>query len=143
MRYDAPNPNEYRFADDYGKTEAYQFNRTYVAVFDQVIREGINRGDIREDVPLSLLRDIFYGGLEYAGRTARLRAKKVDRVSKAVVRDFLRVLSTGMTARPAADRNAADTDPLGNIAARLEQVTTRLEQTASGVIARQADTARS
>lgn len=125
--------HQYRFSDDYGKTETYQFNRTYVAVFDQVIREGIIRGDIRDDVPLSLIRDIFYGGLEYAGRTTLLRTKTVDPVSKEVVGDFLRILTTGMAVQPAADRSAAEkTSPLGGVTTRLEQVATRLEQAASG-----------
>ena len=119
------------FSDDYKLTETYQFNRIYVAVFDQVIRDGINRGDIRDDVPLSLMRDIFYGGLEYAGRTARLRTKKVEQVSGQVVRDFLRILTTGVTPPTGARQRTDNAEPLSAIATRLERVTSRLEQTAS------------
>ncbi|MFC3228960.1 TetR/AcrR family transcriptional regulator [Marinibaculum pumilum] len=120
---------QYRIVSDYGQTETYQFNRAYVAVFDQVIREGVARGDIREDVPLRLLGDIFYGGLEFASYTLRLRSKRFERLAAPVVADFIRILRTGMAA-PAAVPDAAEDEALLSVAARLEQVATRLEQAA-------------
>ena len=54
-------------------------------------------------------------------------------MSKRVVADFLRILTSGMAAKPASDRPAAEnTGSLDAIATRLEQVTTRLEQAAFG-----------
>jgi len=119
----------YRFDNEYGKTETYQFNRTYVAVFDQVIREGIIRGDIRDDVPLGLLRDIFYGSLEYAVRTLRLRKPPAKTDTENVARDFLRVLAAGFYA-PARDKAPTDTTNLQawqSVAGRLEKAATRME----------------
>ena len=116
---------QYRVHNVYGQTETYQFNRAYVAVFDQVIREGVNRGEIREDVPLRLMSDIFYGGLEFASYTLRLRTKRMERLSAQVVADFVRILGQGMAAAPAA---VAGQEDLATITARLEQVAERLEQ---------------
>ncbi len=56
----------------------YRMNRKYVAVFDQVVREGILKGDLPETVSSWLLRDTFYGALEYAMRTMLLRGQRED-----------------------------------------------------------------
>ena len=126
----------YRFDTEYSKSETYQFNRTYVAVFDQVIREGIIRGDIRDDVALSLLRDIFYGSLEYAVRTLRLRRPPAETDIAPVARDFLRVLSAGFyapvgkkTPPPATNLKAWQSvaERLENAAARMEAVSAKSE----------------
>lgn len=121
---------QYRVYNDYGQTETYQYNRDYVAVFDQVIREGIARGDIRQDVPLRLMSDIFYGGLEFASYTMRLRTRRFDRMSGQVVADLVRILVTGMANSGDGEARPAEGDRLENVAARLEAVASRLEGTA-------------
>lgn len=60
-------------ASNYRNSEYFGFNRKYVAVFDGVMREGIARGEIRNDLPLHLMRDLFYGGLEHSVRTIMVR----------------------------------------------------------------------
>lgn len=117
----------HRISQAYGETETYQFNRSYVAVFDQVIREGMARGDIPEDLPLRLISDIFFGGLEFANYTLRLRSRRFDRQASQVVVDFMRILTHGMAAPPSAVQAEAGLD---SIAARLEAVAGRLEKTA-------------
>ena len=42
----------------------YELNKAYVAVFDSVFREGVARGELRDDLPLWVVRDLFYGTLE-------------------------------------------------------------------------------
>jgi AcrR family transcriptional regulator len=116
--------NPFKAVSDYRETEAYQLNRTYVEVFDQVIRDGINRGDIRDDISLSVMRDVFYGGIEYGTRTMRLRSTKAD--IDAIVGDFMKVFAAGMfvassTAVPKERRS------LDQIANRLEKIAGRLE----------------
>ena len=117
----------YRDIADYvERNEQYQFNRTYVAVFDAVIRDGINRGELRQDVPLRLLRDIFYGTLEYALRTSLLHDR--DKEVAATVDRLMTVLLHGL-AVPAA--TAATTAPeqasVAKATARLETIADRLE----------------
>ncbi len=110
-----------KVSEDYRDSTAYQLNRTYVAVFDQVIRDGIHRGEIRDDVPLSMIRDIFYGGLEYAARTMRLRPAEEEDHTEPFMRMILDGLMTGV--RPLAP--ASET-----VVRRLEAVASRLEEAA-------------
>ena len=86
-------------SSEYRATEAYALNRRYVAVFDGVIRDGIARGGIRTDVSVSAMRDTFYGGLEHAARSARLRAVPPD--ADTEVAQFLTVFTSGIMDRPA------------------------------------------
>jgi AcrR family transcriptional regulator len=65
----------YRDSDGYQASEQYRLNKSYVKVFDNVIREARNRGDIPADKQVSILRDIFYGSLEHLGRTLMLRGE--------------------------------------------------------------------
>lgn len=122
----------YRSAGEYESTEQYQFNRAYVAIFDEVIREGIIRGDIRGDVPLSLLRDIFYGALEYAVRTIHLRTSRAKVDTGEVIESFMRILTDGMFARPEAPPGGIEiagpnAGPLESVTKRLEKVARKLE----------------
>ncbi len=63
----------YRDSSSYQESEQYQLNKAYVKIFDGVIREARNRGDIPPDKKVFILRDIFYGSLEHLGRTLMLR----------------------------------------------------------------------
>jgi len=63
-------------AEKYRGSEYFTFNRSYVAVFDGVVREGIARGDVRSDLPLHLMRDLFYGTLEHSVRTIMVRGSE-------------------------------------------------------------------
>ena len=115
-----------RVNDQYHESDAHQFNRTYVAVFDQVIRAGRDRGELRQGVPLHTVRDIFYGGLEYLTRTLRLRQVngKVD-IAKEVS-DFVDAISAGILAGPQTQA-MTKAGPLHDVIGRLEAVTAKLE----------------
>lgn len=110
--------------------EAYRLNRTYVAVFDDVIREGIDRGEIRDDVPLWVLRDMFYGSLEYAARTSLLGGKERDRRDgRRAVRGLMAVLERGVTPPETVSAlESGRSSPIDAITARLESVVDRLER---------------
>ena len=47
----------------------HKLNKSYAWVFDVTVKEAIARGEVREDINLSALRDLFFGGLEYLSRT--------------------------------------------------------------------------
>lgn len=83
---------------EYRETEAYTLNRLYVTVFDGVLRDGVERGDIRADVARSAIRDMFYGGLEHLARSARLRG--LPRDADAEVNQFLTIFTSGIMDRP-------------------------------------------
>ncbi|RJF86327.1 TetR/AcrR family transcriptional regulator [Oleomonas cavernae] len=46
-------------------TPAYQQNRRFAKVVMDVVKEGISRGELRDDVPLKLIRDIIFGAIEH------------------------------------------------------------------------------
>jgi TetR/AcrR family fatty acid metabolism transcriptional regulator len=67
--------------------------RAYVAVFDAVYQAGISTGQFRDDLPLWIPRDMFYGTLEYSARTIALREAErptgvVDNLIQAFQRTY-------------------------------------------------------
>jgi len=111
-------------AGNYRGSEYFLFNRNYVAVFDNVVREGIARGDIRSDLPLHLLRDLFYGTLEHSVRTLMARDQgipkmpEIGQLTEQVMSLFRGAYGLGPTA----------SEPL--IGTTLDSVTRRLEAVA-------------
>ena len=120
-------PVQYQ-AGGYRESEYFGLNRTYVAVFDTVIREGIARGDLRDDLPLHAMRDLFFGTLEHAVRTIMVRAAGVpgDRELEVLAGQVMAMVrpAFGLAVAPA---EASDRD-LGAIARRLESAVKRLEE---------------
>ena len=114
----------FKLSESYRETEGYQLNRAYVRVFDQVIRDGVNRGEIRVDVPLSIMRDVFYGSLEYANRTARLRSRGAE----DVVTGFLALFLSGVQTAPGGDVTAGAEARLEGVLSKLEGVAARLDK---------------
>jgi hypothetical protein len=120
-------------ASNYRNSEYFGFNRNYVAVFDSVVREGIARGEIRDDLPLHLMRDLFYGALEHTVRTIMAREQaappreaEIEQLSQkimAMVRPAYNLLPSLSPSTPAPD--------LHDITRRLENVVSRLEIVAS------------
>ena len=54
---------------DYKNTHIHDLNYKYTRIFNAVIREGVERGDLNPDLELPVIRDLFFGGLEYGIRT--------------------------------------------------------------------------
>ena len=78
---------------------------------------------------ISLLRDIFYGSLEYAIRTLRLRKAPGKADIADVARDFLRTLGAGIFT-PVGENESTDATNLKawqSVAGRLEKAATRME----------------
>ena len=115
-------------AGNYRNSEYFGFNRNYVAVFDGVVRDGIARGDIRSDLPMHLMRDMFYGTLEHAVRTTMVRepAAPGDQDVGALA-DQVMVLVRPALGLEGGRRTAESSPDLGTIARRLEAVASRLE----------------
>jgi AcrR family transcriptional regulator len=89
--------SQYLPSPTYRETEAFALNRRYVAVFDSVIRDGVARGDLRGDVSVSAIRNMFYGGLEHCARTARLRHVAAGRSGE--IDDFMNIFLGGIMDR--------------------------------------------
>lgn len=110
-----------RTGRDYSQTTVFDLNREYTRQTLDIIREGIDAGELRDDVPLRLVRDMIYGCIEH--RTwAHLRGEgsfDPDAVADAIVDLVLRSLSV-QTAAPAP---ASGPD----LAERIERAVARLE----------------
>jgi len=100
-------------------------NRRYVTYLDRVVREGMERGDLRGDLDIRATRDLFFGTLEYGLRT-RMHHRGEDGLETYVytlLEPVWRGLSGTSTAAAASDA----------MAHRLEAVCQRLESLAESL----------
>lgn len=56
--------NEARNGGDY-QSELHELNRRYTHVFLEACREGMANGELRPDLPVTLVRDLVFGGIEH------------------------------------------------------------------------------
>lgn len=115
----------YRYAPDYVNEGHYKQNKAYVAVFDGVVLNAISQGEVRDDVELWVIRDLFYGSLEYSARTQMLRGRP-DSID-TIVDSLITMIRLGIAAESNKERPAAGRD-LEAITRRLEIVADRLER---------------
>jgi AcrR family transcriptional regulator len=108
---------------DYKNSHLHALNYRYTRIFDGVIREGIERGCLNQDLELPALRDLFFGGLEYGMRT--LLGKKNVREVHGYVEKIVDPLWASM--QVSSERAENGTDRAG----RLEQTCERLEKAAA------------
>lgn len=112
----------------YRDSEYFGFNRTYVAVFDSVIREGIARGDVRDDLPLHMLRDLFYGTLEHSVRTVMVRGAGAPGAAEIEeMRDQVMAMVRAAYAPGPRIRTVDSALELHDVARRLDEAVRRLE----------------
>ncbi|WP_439105563.1 TetR/AcrR family transcriptional regulator [Congregibacter sp.] len=97
-------------------------NRNYVGHLDRAVREGIERGDLRNTLEVRPLRDLFFGTLEYGLRTHMYHhgTEGLD----AYVDTLLDPMWEGLR-----DSHKGDTDA-ELLTERLEEVCLRLERSA-------------
>jgi AcrR family transcriptional regulator len=115
---------------DYKNTHIHRLNYQYTRIFDGVVREGIERGDLDPALSLPAFRDLFFGGLEYGMRT--LLGKDNTANVAVYVQQIVDPLWTGMLApgvRDAADSPKTE-QRLEKACRRLEKAARKLEQAA-------------
>jgi len=108
----------------YRSMSVFALNHRFTSQVAEVLREGMRTGELRDDVPVNLLRNMIFGCIEHQ-TWAFLRGKadfSVDKVSE----DIVTVIYRGMRTAPAAEPSVAD--GLGDAVTRLERVAARLEQ---------------
>jgi AcrR family transcriptional regulator len=102
-------------------------NRRYVGHLDRILREGMERGDLRSDLDIHAFRDVFFGSLEYGLRTHLYRHG--EQGLDDWIATLLEPLWHGIRARDDVDgHGTADLDRLADIARRLERAAQTLEQ---------------
>lgn len=107
---------------DYRNSVIHEHNYRYTRIFDSVIREGMERGYIRDDLELPVTRDLFFGGLEYGMRTLmgrQVSRGRIDAYVEALVDPLWQSMQlSGEEAAPTENRGAIE---------RLEAACSRLE----------------
>lgn len=64
--------------DSYGGSELFALNKNYVAIFDRIAKDGQASGRVNQNITPWVLRDIFYGAMDYGSRTMLLRDRPED-----------------------------------------------------------------
>lgn len=98
--------------------------RTYVAVLDDVLQRGMDRGVFSDKMQLWVARDLFYGTLEYSARTILLR----DSLNPKVAIDNMVEVFRARFGHPVAPVKPAMADI--TLTRRLENAVERLEKLA-------------
>lgn len=108
---------EVRTEPHYHGSELHAQNRRYTRLLMEVLAQGVRRGELRDDLPVSLLRDLVYGGIEHhAWNYLNGRGTlDIDRVADQVVA----VLYEGL---------ARQETGLKRETARLSKIVTRIEK---------------
>ena len=101
--------------------------RHYVAVFDQLFLRGQDRGELRRDGVLWQARDIFYGSLEYSGRSIEmtLDADHKVREQAPVVDQMVALFRSHYGMVDAADTE--DSTTLGDLSHKLDQLSAKID----------------
>ncbi len=115
---------EVRSSEDYFEGQLYHLNRDYTRVLMDIVRGGIARGELREDLSVTLVRDVIFGGIEHL--VTPFLSRRGDFDHDTVARQLTALVMAGI-ARPA---ETAGHGP-GSLSAaieRLERVADRLDR---------------
>lgn len=113
---------EVRVLDDYRGSPVFELNREYTAYMTGVIEEGIACGAFRDDLPVTLVRDTIFGGLEHHAWQFLACGKPLD--VAGVADTFCGLIVRGIEHRTKEDPAERR---LSLIAERLEGALDRLE----------------
>jgi len=113
-------------------SSTYKMNKHYVAIFDSVVREGVLRGEIADGYTPWAMRDIFYGGLDYAVRTILLtgRQSQAKDFTMQLVRLVTTSLKSGISSQ-SDDISDHRQDKLTKLADRMDEIVDRMEMVLS------------
>ena len=111
---------------NYRSSHIHDLNYRYTRIFDGVIREGIERGDLDPELELPAFRDLFFGGLEYGMRT--LMGKNGSKDIANYVQAIVDPLWGSMQLTTPGKADGVD-----SLEERLEQACQRMEKAARKV----------
>ena len=114
---------------NYKKSHIHALNYRYTRIFDNVIREGMERGYLDPGLELPAIRDLFFGGLEYGMRT--LLGKRNTREVNSYVEKIVDPLWSSMRVS-AQQQEAAEPaqQRLDAACRRIEKAADQLEKAA-------------
>jgi AcrR family transcriptional regulator len=116
--------HEIRAQHDYRDSAMFKLNQDYTSYTVEVLREGVAAGVFRDDVPLPIIRDTIFGGLEHYAWQFLAGTKRLD--VEHTTEQFWRLIVSGISAANGAggrvDRQLAP------LIERLEAVAERMER---------------
>src|SRR4051812_7963068 len=111
---------EVRAGADYRRTAVYDLNRRYTQRTIAIIKEAVASGEFRADVPVTIVRDMIYGGIEHHC-WAYLRGEG-DFSPDRAADDILAIIFRGLAADEPRD-TATQISRLEAVVGRLESAT--------------------
>ncbi|SLN46583.1 TetR/AcrR family transcriptional regulator [Oceanibacterium hippocampi] len=109
---------EVRSQPGYRQSELYELNRQVTGLMVGILNDGIEAGDLRDDIPVRLIRDVVFGGIEH--HVAGFLAGRGELDCDAIATTLTSLVVDGIGAVRSPD--AAD-----GAVARLERIATRFE----------------
>ena len=94
--------------------------KRYTSVLLRIIREGIGRGELRDDIPETVIRSIIFGALEHL--VLRTWSGDMPLDIAAATDNLMQVLISGLAPRPTASQS------FGPVLDRLEDLVERLHK---------------
>ncbi len=109
---------EVRAERGYRGSVLHAMNRRYTRFLTGVLAEGVEAGEFRSDLPIPLLRDLVYGGIEHHSWNYLCGRGElgIDRIAQQITR----VLCDGIGAREKPDMQR-EMQRLSRIASRIER----------------------
>ena len=110
--------------EGYGSSGLFELNKSYVSIFDRIIKDGRRVGELSDDIDLWILRDLFFGALDYGAKTIMVKSRREDQTqfTQALVNKLCADLEP--TSPSAVNEMGAH---LPGLVDRLEQVANRME----------------
>jgi len=118
--------NELRPTREYPTTAVFDLNRRYTQRILAIIEEGMAAGEFRNDVPLRIVRDMIYGGIEH--HTWAFLRSDADFSPDAAADAMTDLIFRGLARSPEIRSGPTlISTPMDKAVRRLEDVTRRLE----------------
>ncbi|WP_170958899.1 TetR/AcrR family transcriptional regulator [Magnetospirillum sp. 15-1] len=112
--------NEVRNDGDYYHGDIYALNRKYAHVLSEVCREGMRNGEFRSDLPIPLLRDLIFGGMDHYVSSSLYQGRECD--AERIADQIIDLLSTGIAV------SQAGAGALEGALSRLDRLADRLDE---------------
>ena len=105
--------------DSYGGSELFDLNKNYVVIFDRIAKTGQAAGEVKANITPWILRDIFFGSMDYGFKTMMIKNRHED--IKIFVDDLLGLILVDK------EKSKSEGGEMSGLASRLEVATQRLE----------------
>lgn len=105
---------------DYYDSRIHEFNREYTQVLIETCRDGMRLGELKAELPLGLLRDMMFGGIDHLISGFLFNQREIDVESSA--KQLVALIFDGISVAQAGRGNAED-----DVVRRLEGIAKRME----------------